>query len=213
MSKNQQHFCPRRKQNSDDVLSSPTVCTEESTIPPSPRSGMDVYRRSRDQTMSKTSSIPSNTRSSASISSPSREGYEKGPSLHYHHRHNSEMVGMNLLPRRDSDPGRNRSQTIPVVQRRSRPMSFVGQDGGPSSAQHDAETDEYLQRMYDSRTWEMYRRITEARKNSNYSYDAQTTPLEGNEYNKENTSEWENLNHDYLDSSDRHEMIFLFDFD
>jgi hypothetical protein len=66
-------------------------------------------------------------------------------------------------------------------------------------------------RMYEGRTWQMYQRITEARKNSQYSYTSSqvdTAP------NNENTSEWENLQHDYMDSSDcGHEMIFVFDFD
>ncbi|CAJ1944429.1 unnamed protein product [Cylindrotheca closterium] len=70
----------------------------------------------------------------------------------------------------------------------------------------------YLAKMYDSRTWEMYRRITEARKNSPYQSTTTSTSCmipKGSE----STSEWENLQQEVDVSPSGHEMIFLFDFD
>jgi hypothetical protein len=83
----------------------------------------------------------------------------------------------------------------------------------------DAEDSEYLVRMYDTRTWEMYIRITEARKNSQFSGDEEHPSIHAkpNQTYRENkgetTSGWENLQHDCSDSDDGHAMIFLFDFD
>eukprot|EP00980_Cylindrotheca_fusiformis_P022968 scaffold9951_cov146-Cylindrotheca_fusiformis.AAC.12 len=79
------------------------------------------------------------------------------------------------------------------------------------SAQYESDNARYLTRMYDNRTWEMYKRITEGRKKSSYAShcDSQPEPTQ-----TENTSEWEHLQHDLVDtSSNGHEMIFLFDFD
>ena len=74
--------------------------------------------------------------------------------------------------------------------------------------------------MVDSRTWEMYRRITEARKR-NSSYASQQAAGAAGKHagcdHQESASDWENMNHDFgLDGSntpDGHEMIFLFDFE
>lgn len=79
----------------------------------------------------------------------------------------------------------------------------------------DGEDSHYLMRMYDTRTWEMYRRITEARKNSQYSHarNNNTNSKLDHTTARETTSEWENLQHDYPDSGTGHEMVFLFDFD
>ena len=105
------------------------------------------------------------------------------------------------------DPA-GRSRSIPVVR---------STDAANAAAE---ESDEYLQRMYDSRTWEMYRRITEARKR-NSSYASQQAAGAAGKHagcdHQENASDWENMNHDFgLDGSntpDGHEMIFLFDFE
>lgn len=82
------------------------------------------------------------------------------------------------------------------------------------SSPPDGEDSNYLMRLYDTRTWEMYRRITEARKTSDYSYTRNNAnaKLDHNTAG-ESTSEWENLQHDYPDSEGGHDMIFLFDFD
>jgi hypothetical protein len=72
----------------------------------------------------------------------------------------------------------------------------------------EGEDAQYLMRLYDSRTWEMYRRITEARKGSQYSHSHSIKVPDG-----ETKFEWENLQHDHTESSYGDEMIFLFDFD
>jgi len=84
-----------------------------------------------------------------------------------------------------------------------------------ASSPPDGDDSNYLMRMYDTRTWEMYRRITEARKNSQYNYarnNHTNTKLDHNTA-RENTLEWENLHNDYPDTTGGHEMVFLFDFD
>ena len=75
------------------------------------------------------------------------------------------------------------------------------------------EDSSYLMRVYDTRTWEMYRRITESRRNSQYTYSkdkesrTQRRPTE-----EETPSEWENL-HENAEAEGGHEMVFLFDFE
>lgn len=76
-----------------------------------------------------------------------------------------------------------------------------------STFQQESDEARYLAKMYDSRTWEMYRRITEARKNTSYQ---STTP---SIIKSESTSEWENLQQEEEASPSGHEMFFLFDFD
>lgn len=76
-----------------------------------------------------------------------------------------------------------------------------------SSLQQESEEAQYLAKMYDTRTWEMYHRITEARKNSPYQQN--TVPLN---QKCESTSEWENLQQEE-EASPGGEMIFLFDFE
>ena len=85
----------------------------------------------------------------------------------------------------------------------------------------------YLERMYDSRTWAMYQRITEARKQSKTKYSptekgggAAKTSLDQrmgrqahNSSRRGNSEEeWENLQHEEGDEKEQHEMVFLFDF-
>ena len=89
-------------------------------------------------------------------------------------------------------------KTIPVK---------LPQNKQESTLQQESDEARYLAKMYDSRTWEMYRRITEARKNINYQ-DSTPTFDKG-----ESTSEWENLQQEEDASPSEHEMIFLFDFD
>jgi len=185
----------RGKASSDDMLSKSTDYTEDSTLPPSLVSAGNYSTRNREIKRGSISS-PDVTRATSIYHVPQESQSQQTMSY---------WEGPNLM-RRDSDPGtpRNRSRTIPV-KRTSRPMGVANENILPP----DSDTDEYLQRMYDSRTWEMYRRITEARKNSNFSYSHTPNDVE----TQENTSEWENLRHDYVDNASGHEMIFLFDFD
>ena len=119
------------------------------------------------------------------------------------------------LQRRDSDPGApdERRQSVPV----KCPPRQTNRTSGPgtSSSPTEIEDSNYLMRVYDTRTWEMYRRITEARKNSQYSYASNNDAKAHLDHapKGENTSEWENLQHDFSDMEAGHEMIFLFDFD
>jgi hypothetical protein len=104
-----------------------------------------------------------------------------------------------------------------------------GDPAAPSEEEEDHGVDaSFLERMYDSRTWEMYRRITEARKRSKTKYSptngggatAATTTLDqhlrcdaGTRVGySEDTSEWENLQHEEGEEKEKHEMVFLFDF-
>eukprot|EP00429_Kryptoperidinium_foliaceum_P001902 CAMPEP_0176018700 /NCGR_PEP_ID=MMETSP0120_2-20121206/9013_1 /TAXON_ID=160619 /ORGANISM="Kryptoperidinium foliaceum, Strain CCMP 1326" /LENGTH=110 /DNA_ID=CAMNT_0017351759 /DNA_START=376 /DNA_END=708 /DNA_ORIENTATION=+ len=87
---------------------------------------------------------------------------------------------------------------------------------GPIEQSPEEEDADYLMRVYDTRTWEMYRRITEARKQSNFVYDANHKSATARPVSsRESTSEWENLQHDEYLSAEHggHEMIFLFEFD
>jgi hypothetical protein len=122
----------------------------------------------------------------------------------------SESIDSNNGPtllRRDSDPG--------APKKRSMPVKCPHGSAEPSVA----EDSDYLVRMYDTRTWEMYLRITEARKSAQFSCDGgrhsyQTSPNEAKLANDgEATSEWENLRHECYDCDGGHAMIFLFDFD
>ena len=182
------------------MLSKSTDYTEDSTLPPSPVNAGTYSYRYNDIKRGSASS-PDVTRAASTSSAHQRaQDVAKRTIINW---------DRSSLPRRDSDPGspRYRSRTIPM-KRPSRPIHLAN-EGDTNLSPPEGETDEYLQRMYDSRTWEMYRRITEARKNSNYSY---SHPCKDGE-NNESTSEWENLNHDHLDASSGHEMIFLFDFE
>ena len=62
----------------------------------------------------------------------------------------------------NSTPTSGKTAPVPVQSRKSR--SSLGTWGTPNESVGEAQMDE-LQRMYDMRTWDMYIRITEARKN------------------------------------------------
>ena len=75
------------------------------------------------------------------------------------------------------------------------------------------EDSAYLMKVYDSRTWEMYRRITESRRNSQYAYsNDKETRTHRPSKEDETSSEWENL-HENGEAESGHEMVFLFDFE
>ena len=163
--------------------------------------------------------------SSAPIEHPQRwrSGARSAPTYNRHHaprriRSSDSMEShTEILPlsRRDSDPGRPQQRSIPVKCPPKRatvidPLQEVTGDGS------GAEDTEYLIRLYDTRTWEMYHRITEARKHANVSYDVEEAYAKPTEWQRreETTSEWENLQHDHVDNKEsRHDMVFLFDWD
>ena len=159
-----------QKQTQDDLMSKSTEMTEDSSLPPSPAityfksSNVDKQRKSQTRRINHISAKEKLSSSSSSNRTPSP--MERSPS--------------------QSDTRR----TVPV----KCPPRKIG-DTVPDTSQHSCEDDaQYLMKMYDSRTWEMYRRITEARKNS--PYECNSAPM--NNTRNENTNEWENLKHDHL---------------
>jgi hypothetical protein len=114
------------------------------------------------------------------------------------------------LQRGDSDPEQGAGSASVPVKCPPRKTSSATGHGLPAISPPEGEDSQILMRMYDTRTWEMYQRITEARKHSQYS---QTHPPLS-QLPSESPSEWEHLQHDYMDSPESsHEMVFLFDFD
>ena len=194
----------------DDGQSRATATTEDSSVKvPSPRFGStsDPKRattRSREDHQTWRSSSRS-----APIFCPSLRS-----------RHCADTFTNSLSPvlqRRDSDPGapNERRSSVPVKCPPRERNGVAGRDVGTTlhtSSPLEGEDSNYLMKMYDTRTWEMYRRITEARKNSYYTCNS-TSNAQLDTLSGESTSEWENLQHDYSDSECGHEMIFLFDFD
>ena len=130
-----------------------------------------------------------------------------------------------LMVRRDSDPGarkKNNSRSLPV---KCTPMrqNLSGWNNHESTEPSDDENVDYLVRLYDTRTWEMYLRIMEFRKNSpQVACEEDNSPMNGATLTPsllvakvgETTSEWEHLQHECSDTTDGgHSMVFLFDFD
>lgn len=219
----------------NDGLSRATEITDESmTPPPSPRVGKSRHNES----WRRGAGVPSNTTAASTLrtSYPMANGSHSVNGIHTssaaafqsQHRHG-------LLPRRDSDPGHPSELLLPQQQPRTVPVKC------PPRKRHAASGDavdgmeaSYLERMYDSRTWEMYRRITEARKQSRNVTNAGAAatasasssamdPRQGprgiacstnTSRLSDDTSEWENLQHEEETSGEEahHEMIFLFDF-
>jgi hypothetical protein len=236
-SSNIQHLLPNPRNSStpkplldNDGLSRATEITDESmTPPPSPRLGK--FQRHRES-WRRGAALPTTT-------SLSRVDVRYSVSELYHH---------GLSPRGGSDPTHPsgllhplQSRTVPVKcpprkrQTASGDTARGNATGGTASPDDGLEAS-YLERMYDSRTWEMYRRITEARKRSRAIYGpskagvapdaasvsatnlcqgprgfdlaAATTP------SSDDTSEWEHLQQEEEPPGEetQHEMIFLFDF-
>lgn len=192
----------------DDVQSRSTAETEESSVFPrsplqstisAPQKTPSMHLRMNRQTwrgaprsVPTFAHVPGSTRESESMETSHPEPY---------------------LIRRDSDPGapNERRQSVPVKcpPRQSKSASIPA----ISSSPHETDDSNYLMKMYDSRTWEMYRRITEARKNRHCAYASNNTANVNRATNEESTAEWENLQHEDPATEGGHEMIFLFDFD
>ncbi len=197
----------------DDGLSKATVTTEDSSVMQSSAQSANISHAGKT------------AHSQAMIHG--RQSWRSGSAPNFaqvaHRSQKSEHISGSNIPkllRRDSDPGtpNMRRPSVPVKcpprRRRSTAIgTYVGTESGSSAP--DGDDSIYLMRMYDTRTWEMYRRITEARKHSQCSYarnNNSNTKLD-HTIAGENTSEWENLQHEYPDSVHGHETIFLFDFD
>lgn len=191
----------------DDGLSKATETTEDSTIVPSspPR---------QESTMTKGA-----THSQLQHQSW-RAGSRSVPDLHPIPKKQRAPVSQQpgsseTLERRDSDPCSAPEKGPPSLPVKCPPRQtnklFVPSDEELlTSSPQEKEDASYLMRVYDTRTWEMYRRITESRRNSQYPYSGETVRKPNQR--DETTSEWENL-HENSDASGGHDMIFLFDFD
>jgi len=182
------------KCSQDDMQSKSTQLTDESSLTPIPVvANVSKRRRSTQHRHSLKSSLSNYSKT------PTTNGWNSN------HLHQAAEEGvMNMPPRRQDSktdppqwPADSSFKTIPV--------KLPTNHHQESSDQQESEA-RYLAKMYDSRTWEMYRRITEARKNSSY---ISNKPPE----NVSSDTEWEHLQQDVESSPSGHEMIFLFDFD
>jgi hypothetical protein len=198
-----------KRPSQDDMQSKVTKTREDSSIQPSP-----PFRDSSRNASTTATSARGN------LNQNLRRGSRSFPSLPQQvtmstTRRRKNQDGMHTmrgpsLERGDSDPERGAGSTSVPVKCPPRKTSSATGYGQPAISPPEGEDAQYLMRMYDTRTWEMYQRITEARKNSQYS---QTHPPPS-QVPSESPSEWEHLQHDYMDSPESsHEMVFLFDFD
>jgi len=186
-----------KKQNQDDLITGSTVSTAGSSLPPSPKVSVPTPRRTQASRRRSSRSYPPMAQTMPVTRSNEKQTTPLNLRTNLHHI------------RRDLEPPpteQKRTEPVKCPARRSGMSSVDGFAASPS----EGDDSHYLMQMYDSRTWQMYRRITEARKNSQYSYESSML----NDSQNQNTSEWENLQHDVMESSNSaHEMIFLFDFD
>lgn len=102
-----------------------------------------------------------------------------------------------------NSPGLRRSESLPVKCPPRRP-NYMSADG----TSEECEDSDHLMRMYDARTWALYTKITEHRKNHPAAYNQSTLDKSASD----EVAEW-NKHSDTCSSSPRsgHEMIFLFD--
>jgi hypothetical protein len=187
-----------KKHSLDDVMSKSTAITDDSTLSPSPL--MTYFSRSdgnRQRTTKGTLSISHLNTQSPLLNNRLRK--YKLPN-----RPSSQTDFGQASSPANSQQDSKRTVPVNIPPRKTDDLRDL------SLAHHECEDATYLMKVYDARTWEMYRRITEARKDS--SYEGANAPTDNSR--GDNTSEWENLQHDHLESSrSGHEMIFLFDFD
>jgi len=130
---------------------------------------------------------PRRSQSSGSMDSSSRNNNNNNEYYHYTHGGPSSM----LLHRRDSDPGappRNNTTKSsapvkcppPTSRRRNLSEGGGGWDIYGSQGDEPSHRDnDYLVRIYNTRTWEMYFRITEAGRNRKVHPHSSTTTEEG----------------------------------
>jgi hypothetical protein len=107
-----------------------------------------------------------------------------------------------------SDPiqrGLLRSESLPVKCPPRRPNNTSNDDGTRSEEECEEESD-HLMRMYDARTWALFAKITEHRKNHPAAYNQSTLHKSASD----EVAEWNNTD-TYSSSPSGQEMIFLFD--
>jgi hypothetical protein len=200
----------KKRQPCDDGHSSATVTTEDSSV-------RVLTARSRSGATSDPKGSPPNRSTSRLNQQTWRSGSAPSFSRAPGRRSSGSMENsaMRSLQRCDSDPG------TPNERRSSAPMkcpprhrnTVAGHNSGTTTHASSplGEDPNYLMKMYDTRTWEMYSRITEARKNSSYASSNAANAQNDHATAGESTSGWENLQHD--DSDCQGGMVFLFDFD
>mmetsp|Transcript_26533 Transcript_26533/g.64669 ORF Transcript_26533/g.64669 Transcript_26533/m.64669 type:complete len:191 (-) Transcript_26533:274-846(-) len=170
----------------DDLQSRATEQTDESSLPPTQK-GSDV------------SNSLTKSRQLSRHMFESRSNSKRWPSMLPANEEALDPSRRRMPPESLQYPtAMDGSKTIPVK------LPSTNQQ---STLQQESDEARYLAKMYDSRTWEMYRRITEARKNTSYQSTTPSIPK------GESTSEWENFEQEVEASPSGHEMIFLFDFD
>jgi hypothetical protein len=234
----------------DDGLSRATEKTDESlSPPPSP----DILRAKHHTQSWRRGATPSSSSSRSSY--PQLQQQQQQQHQSHYLQYQQELQESNTLQRRDSDPGyptkktldQQKSDPVKCPPRKTQSVCDEGyhkqrtssiSPNGDDDKNHGMDVS-YLERMYDSRTWEMYRRITEARRQSKCSnaegtkadptssslqrFQRMTTNGNGGitrhhqqrQYVGEDTSEWENLQYEEEETSsdgEHNEMIFLFDF-
>ena len=181
-----------RKNLSDDGQSKATASTDDSlTIPPSPL-GMSLHSSlhgaSQDREVSEVMRQAQVLTNNHDLSR--RHNHHLGP------QYNSAGAGTISLQPQQQQPSR-RGASAPYDQQ--------------MAASHE-DSCQYLSRLYDQRTWEMFRRITQYRKETGQTCEEDESPAEppATELN----DEWENLQQEVTDGGEsEHEMVFLFDFD
>ena len=183
-SKNQRISSATRKRYSqDDLQSRATQLTEESSLPPTPFGATPSSLKSRLDARFPHESAPNSNKWPAMLPSNNESLEVLDPSRQYFQA--------------NMDSSNNGKATPPV----KLPQSNKG-----STLQQESEEARYLAKLYDTRTWEMYHRITEARKHTSYQSTAPSIPK------SESTSEWENLQQEE-ETHPSGEMIFEFDFE
>lgn len=185
----------RKRYSQDDLQSRATQLTEDSSLAPAPYSaannGVSSSLKSRLSSRYLTESAPTSSKWPAKLPAKKESLEVLDPSKQYL---------QDSQPRPPAMDGGGSSRTTPPVK--------LPQNNQGSTLQQESDEARYLAKMYDTRTWEMYRRITEARKNTSYQSTAPSFTK------SESTSEWENLQQEEDASSPGGgEMFFLFDFE
>ena len=114
-----------------------------------------------------------------------------------------------------------RSKSVPVKCPRGRTSQFFHSGNSAQGVvSPDGDDAQFLTRLYDNRTWELYRRITESRRKSGYNSSAthNSAPLaNGAAFEKSlaghNIPDWELDGLHSASPPSGQEMIFMFDFD
>jgi hypothetical protein len=199
-----------KRPSQDDMQSKVTETTEDSYIQPSPPFRDSSRNASTTATSARGNLDQKLRRGSRSFPSLLPQPVTMSTTRRRKNQYDMRTMRGPSLQREDLDLEQGAGSTSVPVKCPPRKTSSATGYGQPAISPPEGEDAQYLMKVYDTRTWEMYQRITEARKHSQYS---QTHPPLS-QVPSESPSEWEHLQHDYMDSPESsHEMVFLFDFD